>query len=220
MILATALPTRSGAWVEQMARPRQFEEAVVLEAAIQCFWSRGYEATSVQDLVASSGLAAASLYNAFGDKRSMFRAALDQYVETRLGERMRRCDALAPDQAIRAFFNDIVERSLDDPDHKGCMLVNSALELAPHDAEFRKRVAGALARVESFFLRHIEAGQAAGSITRSMPAKVLAGHLVGILMGVRVLARARPERRVLANVVEPALALLAGAGGPRPSRNA
>lgn len=193
-----------------MARPRQFDEAALLEAAVQCFWDRGYEATSVQDLVRAGGVTAASLYNAFGDKRAIFRAALEHYVGTRLGERMRRCDALPPEQAIRGFFEEIVQASLHDSALKGCMLVNSALELAPHDAEVRALVAGVLGRLERFFLRHVKAGQAAGSFTRALPAKVLAGHLVGVLMGLRVLARVRPRRAVLDNVVAPALALLAG----------
>jgi TetR/AcrR family transcriptional regulator, transcriptional repressor for nem operon len=63
-----------------MARPREFDEDVVLDAAIQCFWNRGFEATSVKDLIDRTGITAASLYNAFGDKRALFRAALDHYV--------------------------------------------------------------------------------------------------------------------------------------------
>lgn len=196
-----------------MARPRQFDQALVLEAAVQCFWDRGYEATSVQDLVRASGVTAASLYNAFGDKRAIFRAALEHYVDTRLGERMRRCDALPPEQAIRGFFEEVVRASSNDRARKGCMLVNTALELAPHDAELRARVAAVLKRLERFFLRHVEAGQAAGSFTRALPARVLAGHLVGVLMGLRVLARVRPRRAVLDGVVGPALSLLTGAGG-------
>jgi TetR/AcrR family transcriptional regulator, transcriptional repressor for nem operon len=201
-----------------MARPRQFDQAQLLEAAVQCFWDRGYAATSVQDLVRGSGVTAASLYNAFGDKRAIFRAALEHYVDTRLGERMRRCDALPPEQAIRGFFEEVVRASLNDPAHKGCMLVNTALELAPHDAELRARVSALLRRLERFFLRHVEAGQAAGSFTRALPAQVLAGHLVGVLMGLRVLARARPRRGVLEDVVAPALALLGGVGGGAAAR--
>lgn len=196
-----------------MARPRQFDQALVLEAAVQCFWDRGYEATSVQDLVRASGVTAASLYNAFGDKQAIFRAALEHYVDTRLGERMRRCDALPPEQAIRGFFEEVVRASSNDRARKGCMLVNTALELAPHDAELRARVAAVLKRLERFFLRHVEAGQAAGSFTRALPARVLAGHLVGVLMGLRVLARVRPRRAVLDDVVGPALSLLTGAVG-------
>ncbi len=190
-----------------------------MEAAIQCFWSRGYEATSVRDLVASTGITSASLYNAFGDKRALYQRALDQYVEESIAGRIRRCEALPPRQAISAFFDEILKRSLGDPQHKGCMLVNAALDVAPHDPDFQELVAEVLLRIEAFFLGCIEAGQADGTITRSLPAASLAQHLLGVLMGVRVLARVRPERTLLEGVVAPALALLGstGEGGPSPA---
>jgi TetR/AcrR family transcriptional regulator, transcriptional repressor for nem operon len=196
-------------WMDdEMARPREFDEEVVLDAAIQCFWSRGYEATSVKDLIGKTGITAASLYNAFGDKRALFRKALNHYVEVSIGERIRRCETLPPREAIRAFFGEILSRSLSDCDHKGCMLVNSALEVAPHDVEFQKIISSVLNRIETFFLNCLKAGQADGAITRSVRAEILARHLLGLLMGVRVLARARPERALLEGAVAPALALL------------
>jgi TetR/AcrR family transcriptional repressor of nem operon len=191
-----------------MARPREFDEEWVLTAAIQCFWNRGYEATSVKDLVEKTGITAASLYNAFGDKRTLFRAALDRYVENSVGERIRRCETLPAREAIETFFQDIVDRSLSDRDHKGCLLVNSALEIAPHDAQFQEIIATVLCRIENFLLKCARTGQAEGTITRSVPAQQLAHHLLAVLMGVRVLARVRPERALLEGVIEPALALL------------
>jgi TetR/AcrR family transcriptional repressor of nem operon len=83
-----------------MARPREFDEDAVLDAAVQCFWKQGYETTSVRDLVAQTGIAAASLYNAFGDKRSLYGRALDHYVEVSIADRIRRCEALPPCRAI------------------------------------------------------------------------------------------------------------------------
>jgi len=191
-----------------MARPREFDEDTVLDAAVECFWGRGYEATSVKDLVGRSGITAASLYNAYGDKRKLFRTALDRYVEGRVAVRMRRCEALPPREAIEAFFDDILRRSLGDREHKGCMLVNSALELAPHDPEFKEIIACVLRRLERFFLGCIERGHADGTIAHAMPAETQARHLLGVLIGVRVLARVRPERALLKGVIAPALALL------------
>ena len=92
------------------------------------------------------------------------------------------------------------------------MLVNAALDLAPHDPGFRKIVAAVLVRVEGFFLQCIKAGQADGTITTWQSADDLAHHLLGVLMGLRVLARVRPERALLEGVVRPALALLSGRG--------
>jgi len=191
-----------------MARPREFDEGAVLGAAVLCFWKHGYEATSVRELVAQTGITSASLYNAFGDKRALYQKALDHYVEASVADRIRRCEALPPRQAIEAFLEDIVERSLSDRDRKGCMLVNAALDVAPHDPAFRKVVAEVLVGIEAFFLARVIAGQADGTVMRSLPAETLAQNLLGVLMGIRVLARVRPERALLEGVVAPALALL------------
>jgi TetR/AcrR family transcriptional regulator, transcriptional repressor for nem operon len=192
----------------RMARPREFDEGVVLDAAVQCFWARGYEATSIKDLMERTGLTAASLYNAYGDKRAMFRIALDHYIESSIKARIRRCQALPPRDAIRSFFDDILHRSLSDRERKGCMVVNSALEIAPHDRELRETIAGALKGIESFFLACVEKGQADGTIVSSRPADGLAQHLLGVLMGARVLARVRPERPLLEGAIGTALASL------------
>ncbi|MDE2517040.1 MAG: TetR/AcrR family transcriptional regulator [Rhodospirillales bacterium] len=191
-----------------MARPREFDEAAVLDAAVLCFWQQGFEATSVRDLVEKTGITAASLYNAFGDKRALYEKALDCYVEGSVAARLRHCEALPPRAAIGAFFDDILARSLGDRERKGCMLVNAALDVAPHDAGFRKIVAGVLAEIETFFLTCVTAGQADGTISRALAAETLARHLLGVLMGLRVLARVRPEPALLEGVITPALALL------------
>lgn len=180
----------------------------MLDAAVLCFWAQGYDATSVKDLVARTGITAASLYNAFGDKRTLYQKALDRYVDASISDRIRRCEALPPLAAIEAFFREILARSINDRDHKGCMLVNAALDVAPHDPRFRKVIAAVLSRIEAFFLQRVEAGQADGTITRTQAAATLAQHLLGILMGIRVLARVRPERPLLEGIVVPSLALL------------
>lgn len=191
-----------------MARPREFDEATVLAAAIDCFWRRGFDATSVRDLVEQTGLTSASLYNAFGDKRALYRRALDTYVDGGIADRLARSARRPPREAIAAFFAEIIERSLGDIERKGCMLVNAALDVAPHDPDLRDVVDAALGRIETFFRNEIDAGVADGSIACDLPAVDLARHLLGVLLGVRVLARVRPEQALLEGVVAPALALL------------
>ncbi len=191
-----------------MARPREFDEATVLDAAVQCFWRHGYEATSVRDLIRETGLTGASLYNAFGDKRALYERALNHYVDSSILDRIRRCRELAPRDAIEAFFAEILKRSLGDRQHKGCMLVNAALDVAAHDRALQKNVASVLVGMESFFLDCVTAGQADGTITRASSAEDLARHLLGVLMGVRVLARVRPERALLEGIVGTALTQL------------
>jgi TetR/AcrR family transcriptional repressor of nem operon len=193
----------------KLARPREFDEAAVLDAAIQCFWANGYEATSVRDLAGEMGITGASIYNAFGDKRGLYSRALEKYVAGSFVERARRFEGtLPPREAIGAFFGEIIARSLSDKQRKGCMLVNSALELAPHDREFQRVIAAVLVEVERFFLRLVRSGQQDGTIATSQPADDLARLLLSVFLGIRVLARARPERKLLEGLARPVLALL------------
>jgi TetR/AcrR family transcriptional repressor of nem operon len=91
--------------------------------------------------------------------------------------------------------------------------MNAALDMAPHDPAFRKVVAEVLVDIEAFFLACVRAGQAGGTIGRSLPAETFAQNLLGVLMGIRVLARVRPEQALLEGVVAPALALLRAESG-------
>jgi TetR/AcrR family transcriptional regulator, transcriptional repressor for nem operon len=192
-----------------MARPREFDEAAALDAAVDCFWHEGYEATSVRDLAARMGITGASLYNAFGDKRSLFRRALQRYAERSTCERIARLEStLPPKEAVCAFLREIIERSLDDGDRRGCLLVNSALEIAPHDPELGAEVAARLAEIEAFFSRALTAAQNDGSIPPGREPADLARLLLGITLGLRVLARSNPNRELLEGVARPALALL------------
>jgi TetR/AcrR family transcriptional repressor of nem operon len=192
-----------------MARPRSFDESAALDAAIDCFWQRGYEATSVRDLTAAMGICGTSLYNAFGDKRSLYVEALERYMDRATRARIARLRAsLPPKQAIRHFIGEIVERSASDRDRRGCFLINSALEIAPHDDELGAEIARRLGEIETFFRSTIEAAQADGSVPRDRDARDLARLLLGVLLGIRVLARAKPDRTLLEGIARPALALL------------
>lgn len=191
-----------------MGRPREFNEAAVLDAATACFWKDGYETTSVRDLAASMRITGASLYNAFGDKRSLYLRALDNYLASSVHDRIARLAVLPPLAAVHAFFDEIIERSTADPDHRGCMLVNAALEVAPRDEAVRAIVARELSAIEAFFRRCIAAGQEDGSIRKGQPAGETATMLLSVLVGSRVLARVRPDRTLLEAAVQTALAPL------------
>jgi TetR/AcrR family transcriptional regulator, transcriptional repressor for nem operon len=192
-----------------MARPREFDEDTALDAAVGCFWQRGFEATSMRYLATSMGLSAPSLYNTFGDKRALFARALEHYLDHRTRMRLRRLEkALAPKQAIHQFFDEIIERSVDDRERKGCFLVNSALDIAPHDHELGALIAERLGEIEGFFRKCIKGAQADGTAPSGIDAKDVARLFLGVLLGIRVLARSNPNRRLLEGVVKPALALL------------
>ena len=192
-----------------MARPRDFDEERVLDRAVDCFWKHGYGATTVRDLAEAMQIGGASLYNAYGDKRALFGRSLERYADRSMRDRIARMEAEhRPTEAIRAFIAEIIDRSLKDPDRKGCLLINSALDVAPHDAEIGKVVAGYLDELRAFFRRNIEAAQRVGQAPKSIDAEEVSGHLLGVLAGIRVLARTGASRKMLESVTRPALALL------------
>jgi len=192
-----------------MARLKDFDAERVLDRAVDCFWKHGYGATTVRDLADAMQIGGASLYNAYGDKRALFGRSLERYANRSMRDRIARMEAEhRPREAICAFIAEIVDRSLKDPDRKGCLLINSALDVAPHDTEIGKVVAGYLDELRAFFRRNIEAAQRVGQVPRSVDAEEVSGHLLGVLAGVRVLARTGARRKVLESVVRPALALL------------
>jgi TetR/AcrR family transcriptional repressor of nem operon len=199
-----------------MARPREFDEHAVLNAAMSCFWARGYQATSMRELAVETGLTSPSLYNAFGDKRALFRQVLERYAQHSARARIARLESsMPPKDAIKAFLMEIVEHSLNDKDRRGCLLVNSALEIAPHDPEIGAEVASRLGEVEAFFRRSVLAAQKERSIPSDHDAKDLARLLLAVTLGIRVVARTRPERKLLEGMVRPALAALDGPDHPK-----
>ena len=192
-----------------MARPREFDETAALGAAVECFWQRGYKATSMRDLAASMGLTAPSLYNAFGDKQELFGRALERYLDCTTRDRLCRLEtSLPPKKAIHRFFAEIIDRSITDRNRKGCFLVNSALDVAPHQAEIRALVTEQFDEIAAFFKRCILAAQADETAPPGVDANDAARLLLGLLLGIRVLARSNPDRRLLESVMRPALALL------------
>lgn len=192
-----------------MARPKEFDEATALDSAIDCFRRRGYYATSVRNLAVSMGIGGTSLYNSFGGKRALFVKALKRYHTRSVRARLERLEETHPPrQVIPAFFADIIERSVHDRTRGGCLLINSALEVSPHDAKLGRQIAGHIGEIEEFFRRTIRAAQADGSVAASLDAKDAARLLLGVLLGMRVLARSRPEQAVLEGMLRPALGLL------------
>jgi TetR/AcrR family transcriptional regulator, transcriptional repressor for nem operon len=194
-----------------MARSKAFDEDRALDAAVDCFWLRGYEGTSVRDLTEAMGIGSPSLYNAYGDKRELFERALRRYAERSMRERIARLEAShRPKEAIAAFVAEIIDRSLKDPERKGCLLVNAALDVAPHDADVGRMVSGYLDEIRCFFRRNIDAARKAGQVPRRTDAEAVSGHLLGVVTGIRVLARTGADRKLLESVARPALELLEG----------
>lgn len=192
-----------------MGRPREFDEEKVLAAAGDVFWALGFEATSTRALTECTGLAPASIYNAFGDKRGFFLRVLRYYLDQTLRERIVRLESMqSPGRAIAAFFREVISRSLADPQHRGCMLMNTAMEVTTSDPEMQRIVADETAIIEQFFYRCAVAAQRNGEIPKDQSAEDIARMLLGLLAGLRLLARVRPDAKLLNGMVGPALAAL------------
>jgi len=173
-----------------MARPQEFDRYDVLNKAMHLFWNKGYEATSLTDLLHATGLSKSSLYGSFGDKREFFLAAYDTYRE----ERARQMEAILgigpARQAIERFFRQIIEDVVNVEFSNGCMSTNQAVELAPHDAAVRSRVEKDFRLIEDALMRTIERGQSEGSVRSRVDARRLASLLVVAFPGFQVMVRA------------------------------
>lgn len=190
-----------------MARPREFNEYAVLEAASELFWTKGYEGTSTRELSKCTGLTPSSMYAAFGDKRRLFHRALEHYL-LRLRSKMDRLREFpSPGAAITGFFEDAIERSLEAPLHRGCMLMNSALEVTSQDEELQQLVGADLTLIADFFRERFIEAQEKSEISKDFSAADSSQQLLAVLVGVRVLARARPVRSLLTAAVAQTLRL-------------
>ncbi len=188
---------------------KQFDVDDALTAAMRAFWARGYEATSMQDLTACMGINRGSLYATFGDKRALFIQALRRYDAV---HRQAWVSALAEEpsskRAIMGAFEAVIASVLKDGARDGCLLVNTALELSPHDPEISEIVRASLAEMEGFFRRMVAKGQAAGEISANLKPVETARALLGLFVGLRVLSRSRPEKALLRSIARQAEALL------------
>ncbi|HMB76711.1 MAG TPA: TetR/AcrR family transcriptional regulator [Kiloniellaceae bacterium] len=177
---------------------KQFDSDAALGKAMETFWVRGYEATSVQDLVDSMGIDRGSLYATFGDKRQVFVAALRRYDDHyRKAWVNGLASTMAPRAVILSVFEDGIAAALGAKAREGCLLVNAALELSPQDPEVGHIVSSAFVEMERFFQAMIEAAQAEGAVPRRIVATEAAAGLLSLFLGLRVLARASPKPEML-----------------------
>jgi len=193
-----------------MARPREFDREAVLDRAMVAFWSKGYEAASVDDLVNLMGIQRGSLYGAFGDKRTLFFAALERYQQVVARELFEALEAPGSGlQAIRRFFRLRVASALDRRRPPGCLMTNSAVELSGRDRGAGARVGSSLLKMEAAFRRALERARAAGELSPERDLRALARFLTSSAQGLSVMAKAFPERARLEDVVSVVLAALA-----------
>lgn len=199
---------RPTAIIRVMARTKAFDPDTALEAAMELFWQKGFEASSMQDLVDVMGISRASLYDTFGDKNALYLRALEHYGRQVISEKLTALEAGPPLAALRRFFKDASEAACCTEGWRGCLLTNALVERAPHCKD-ASRVLGSLRqRLEAGFHRVLVRAQKAGELSSDKRPRALARYLVGLLQGLTVTARSRPEPRMVRDLLEVGLSVL------------
>jgi len=192
-----------------MPRAKAFDADEALQKAMQVFWERGYEATSVQDLVQGMGINRFSLYSTFGDKHRLFVAVLERYCDTivagLVGELEQSAAGLTD---IRRFFTRLVDFFASAKGWRGCLITNTAVELAPHDPQAAAKVQAYVVRLEEAFYRVLVQAQRVRQLAAAHACRDLARFLTGSALGLGVLAKTSPSRRALEGYTKVVLSVL------------
>jgi len=184
-----------------MARPREFDIDAALERAMEVFWSKGYEATSLDDLCVATGLSRSSLYATFGDKRNLLLQSLSLYVDH--GSK-RVAEALLRKVPFRAALADFLDAFIDaivaGPGRRGCFIGNCAAEMERQDRSAMAKIRDALARNEGYFRAALEAAKARGELSPEADVAALARFLCASTQGLRLVGKANPDRAALEDI--------------------
>jgi TetR/AcrR family transcriptional repressor of nem operon len=176
-------------------RPRSFDTEAAVERAMDVFWSRGYHATALPDLLRATKLSRGSLYAAFGDKHTLFLRALDRYIADALTRMDVEFDPRsAPIDGLRNYLAGYADRTSGANGRRGCLLVATAMELAGHDVEVDRRVGGFFKAMETRVARALSRAKAAGELADGVEPSNAARLLVCFVEGLRVVGKTGPTR--------------------------
>ena len=187
-----------------MARPREFDLPAAVARGTHLLWSKGYEATSLDDLLAAMGIGKSSFYSQFRGKRDFLFKAIEHYSDYAVDELF---GGLAEGSA-RAAIARTFEQVIDSAGREGCFLQNCAIELAHRDPEARVAVRRGMRRLEKAYYKAVVRGQETGEIRKTADALILARYLAASLNGLQPLARVERDRRALTDVAHTALSVL------------
>lgn len=193
----------------RVGRVRGFDVGEALDVALELFWQRGYDGTSVQALCRAMDLQPGSVYAAFGSKRDLFVAALRRYTETVSAEAVDQINgATSGLQGLRDYFGHLVDAMVDGKRARGCLITNSLVEFAVRDPELAGLFQLHLARLQTSFAAALARARADGEL-RPVAGPESAGMLVAVVQGMNVMAKGRPGRQALQDVADATLAGLA-----------
>jgi len=184
-----------------MARPREFDVNAALEHAMDVFWSKGYEATSLDDLCEATGLSRSSLYATFGNKRDLLLQTVDRYVERRTPN-IRAVLSRQPNihKGIAALLREFIDQIVSGAGRRGCFLGNCAAELPRSDRTALARVRRGLARTEETFREALARAAAHGELPVGADVDALARFLTASFQGLRLVGKVNPDRAILEDI--------------------
>ncbi|RYY35622.1 MAG: TetR/AcrR family transcriptional regulator [Sphingobacteriaceae bacterium] len=192
-----------------MARTKDFNEEEVLNKAVCLFWHKGYNGTSMQDLVDTLGISRSSLYDTFGDKYALYIKALERYQEKGNNQIAEIVNQKAPAKDIIKQLLELNSTSLlNDEQKKGCFMVNAEVEGASHDDTVKSIVCKGDQQMEAAFYQTISKGQQTGEITNKQDAMVLAKFIFNTIKGIRVTARSTADRTLFNDIINTTMSLL------------
>ena len=193
-----------------MPRPKEFNPDDAIEKAMHVFWHKGYEATSMEDLLSAMDLNRGSLYDTFGDKRQLFLKVMDRYCTTFANSKFSLLDQPGPAlPTLRQFINGMIEGGLADPQRRGCLIANTVMELSPHEKEIAGMVSQALKMVEDTFFNVLARAKQQGELKNDKDPRALARFLTTMMQGTIVMIKAGASADVVKQTVETALSILA-----------
>jgi TetR/AcrR family transcriptional repressor of nem operon len=198
-----------------MAGVKQFDRGDVLDRAMALFWRRGYEATSIRDLVAATGINRGSIYATFGDKQGLFLAVLDHYGEKIARPLMAELGDPDPRRAIEHMFESIIRRTRDPRFPRGCLNTNTSLECPGGGDEITRKIAEGFGRQESAIYRVLRRAQAQGSLRSTLDARALARFFMAVAQGLNVVNKAVADPGVLQDIAKVAMTVWGTAEGTR-----
>jgi TetR/AcrR family transcriptional repressor of nem operon len=176
-------------------RPRGFDPDVAVRQAMDVFWTRGYHATALPDLLEATRLSRGSLYAAFGDKHALFLLALDRYIADALARIDVELGPCTPPLAgMRIYLAGYVDRTCGAKGRRGCLLVATAMELAGRDKDVDRRIGGFFNAMESRIAAALSRAKQAGELADGVVPESAASVLTCFVEGLRVVGKTAPAR--------------------------
>jgi TetR/AcrR family transcriptional regulator, transcriptional repressor for nem operon len=188
-----------------MAGVKQFDRDEVLDRAMAAFWTRGYAATSIDELVAATGIGRGSLYGTFGDKRQLFLAALDRYWNTVAAEMIALLSDPDGRRAIEHMFDALIRRASDPRVPRGCLITNTSLECPTCGDEIARKIAERMGQQETAIYHVIRKAQTDGTLSPAQDARALARFFLGVAWGINAVNRSVADPGVLRDMVRVAM---------------